>query len=75
MQVYPFFVLQWDSKILILFIRPRRGFIESLWHYIKDKRTKKTNLIAIIKGPYSKELDFIKYKTVLLFATGVKIIK
>ena len=72
-QAYPFFILWWDSKTLVLFIELRKGFIESLWCYIKEKRTKKTDLIAIIKGPYSKELDFTEYKTILLFATGVKI--
>ena len=72
-QAYPFFILWWDSKTLVLLVKPRRGFIKSLRRYIKEERTKKTNLIAIIKGPYGKELDFMEYKTVLLFITGVKI--
>ena len=58
---------------MVLFVELRRGFIESLRRYIKEERTKKTNLIAIIEGPYSKELDFIEYKTVLLFIMGVGI--
>ena len=75
MQAYLFFISWWDSKILVLLIELRRGFIESLRRYIKEERTKKTDLIAIIKGPYSKELNFTEYKTVLLFATGVRITK
>jgi len=73
MQAHPFFVSWWDSKTLVLLVEPRRGFTESLWCYVKEERTKKTDLIAIIEGPYGKELDFTEYETVLLFATGVGI--
>ena len=60
---------------MVLLVKLRRGFTESLRHYVKDKRIKKTNLIAIIEGPYSKELDFTEYKTVLLFVIGVGIVR
>ncbi|OCK79498.1 hypothetical protein K432DRAFT_299721, partial [Lepidopterella palustris CBS 459.81] len=56
-----------------LLIKPRQGFTGSLQLYTKEKRTKKANLIAIINGPYSKELDFTRFETILLFATRINI--
>lgn len=73
MQAHPFFVSWWDRDTLSLLIEPRRGFTGSLQLYAKEERTKKADLIAIIDGPYGKELDLTKFETVLLFATGIGI--
>ena len=39
-QAYPFFISWWDSKILVLLIELRRGFIESLRRYIVTELAK-----------------------------------
>lgn len=72
-QSHPFFVSWWyrDAKgdaIIVLIVEKRKGFTKDLVSV--DPRSE---MRAIVEGPYGRELHLESYGTVLLFATGIGI--
>jgi len=60
-----------DQDIVVFIIQRQKGFTRSL--PTSSDSSQSTELRAIIKGPYGKEIHLDKYGTVLLFATGIGI--
>jgi predicted ferric reductase len=72
-QSHPFFVSWWyrDAKggvTIVLIVERRKGFTKDLVSV--DPRSE---MRAIVEGPYGRELHLELYGTVLLFATGIGI--
>lgn len=73
LQSHPF-QISWayqDEKgrqVLVLLVKPRRGFTGQLTLAPSDRRYH-----AFVEGPYGRHLNLGQYGTVLLFATGIGI--
>ena len=73
LQWHPFalssFELVNGSTVIRLMIRERKGFTAVL----ANKRTPSQDMVALIDGPYGREIQLRTYGTVLLFASGIGI--
>ncbi|KAH6883860.1 ferric reductase transmembrane component 3 [Thelonectria olida] len=76
-QLHPFYVAWWyrdggyDYAVFIM--QKQRGFTDRVFSHRASEYDKVADLVAVIEGPYGKELNLDSYGTVLLFATGIGI--
>jgi NAD(P)H-flavin reductase len=73
LQWHPFvlssFELVSGNTVIRLMIRERKGFTAML----ANKVTLNQDMVALIDGPYGREVQLREYSTVLLFASGIGI--
>ncbi|KAH7304389.1 hypothetical protein B0I35DRAFT_495104 [Stachybotrys elegans] len=76
-QLHPFCVAWWYSKdgsdYIVLIIEKKHGFTKQLCSHRSIELNNSAEMVALIEGPYGRELDLDSYGTVLLFATGIGI--
>jgi predicted ferric reductase len=73
LQWHPFALLSFElvnrNMVICLMIRERKGFTAIL----ANKRTPDQGMVALIDGPYGKQIQLRTHGTVLLFASGIGI--
>ncbi|KFA76986.1 hypothetical protein S40288_10350 [Stachybotrys chartarum IBT 40288] len=61
------------SDYIVLIIETKHGFTKQLCSHRNIELNNTIEMVALIEGPYGRELDLDSYGTVLLFATGIGI--
>jgi len=77
-QSHPFYVSSWyrddnGHDIAVLIVQKRKGFTKNLLMHTTNGLEPDGERIALIEGPYGRQLDLDSYQVVLLFATGIGI--
>ncbi|KAH7345846.1 ferric reductase transmembrane component 3, partial [Plectosphaerella cucumerina] len=76
-QSHPFYIAWWyrvdDDNYIVLIAQRRHGFTERIFRIRDARRNGSAGALALVDGPYGKEMGLDAYDNVLLFATGIGI--